>query len=96
MAEIETDPKRVAAQAAMMKLLGAKPEPIIAMFDRLEIPWERVKIDGEIVFQMKWGDLMTAERRLQSEETFMEKMAKELKDQYGNDIQEMTAQNANG
>lgn len=84
--ELETDPKKVATQAAMMKLLGARPEPILAILDRLEIPWERKVIKSKsdekepsTYLVIKWSDLMAGERKLQQEPTYMQRVAEEVK-----------------
>ena len=81
--DIETDPKKVAAQAAMMKLLAAQSESIISMFDRLGVEWERRNIKDESYIVIKWSELMKGERALQDSPTFLQRIAekanKELK-----------------
>ena len=67
------------------------PEGIIAMLDRLGIPWDRIKTEnGNYLFQMQWSDLVAAEQKLQNSETFMEKLAKEVEATHGADIRGLT------
>jgi hypothetical protein len=80
MTQPSTDPKKVAAQAVMMKFLSQKPEPLISQLDRFGIEWDKIKQeDGTYLFQMKWSDLAEFERKLQTEPTLLEKMAEDMK-----------------
>lgn len=76
---LSDDPRQRAAQMAMIKVLSTPPEQILNLFERLEIPWERVKIDGESCFVVKWSDLMAGESRNQAEGPFIKKLMGEMK-----------------
>ena len=79
MPQLSQDPKTNAAQMAMIKVLSTPPEPILNLFERLGIPWERVKIDGQTHCVIRWSDLMEGERRNQAEGPFIKKVVEELK-----------------
>lgn len=79
------NPKTVATQAAMLRLLSTPPEPILSMFERLGIPWQRINkgqeipIEDEAVFVVKWSDLVAGETANQQAGPFVKKLVEELK-----------------
>lgn len=83
------DPKKQAAQAAMVRLMGTRPEPIMAMLERLEIPWERREVDEKSCLVISWHELMAGERKLQNSPTFMENLMREIGMEHGDLLKEM-------
>lgn len=75
------DPKTLAAQQALVRLLNTPPETIVSMLDRLEIPWERKTVDGVTSLVVTWPDLVKGEQRLQQEGPFIKKMVDEMRTQ---------------
>lgn len=73
------DPKTIAAQQALVRLLNTPPETIVSMLDRLQIPWERKQVDGVVSLVIKWPDLVTGEQRLQKEGPFIRTLVEEMK-----------------
>jgi hypothetical protein len=70
--------KRQAAQQIFLRMLAQPPETIMNMFDRLEIPWARTKVSGEMCMVVKWKDLMEGEQANQSQGSQMKRMLVEL------------------
>lgn len=80
------DPKQqVAAQQAMVKLLSTPPEPILNLFERLKIPWQRADFDGDTYMLVKWSELMSGETRNQSEGPFIKKVVEAMKNEFASD-----------
>jgi hypothetical protein len=75
------NPKTIAAQQALVRLLNTPPETIISMLDRLEVPWDKVKVDGYdgTCLVIEWTELVKGEQRLQREGPFIKKMVEEMK-----------------
>lgn len=72
--------KQLAAQQALVRLLNSPPENIVAMLDRLEIPWERKKLtkEGERYLIIKWDDLVEGEKRNQAAGPFIKTLVEEM------------------
>lgn len=79
----EFNPRTIAAQHALVRLLNTPPETIVSMLDRLEIPWERKQVDGVVSLVIAWPDLVVGEQRLQKEGPFVRKLVEEMKGQAG-------------
>ena len=83
--QFSSDPKSAAIQKAMLKLLATPPESILNMFERLQIPWQRIApgqqiaIKDDNVFVVKWSDLVVGETRNQKEGPFIKKLLGEIK-----------------
>jgi hypothetical protein len=84
---LSDDPRARASQMAMIKVLSTPPEPLLNLFERLQIPWERVVIDGESCCIIKWADLMTGETRNQAEGPFIKKVVEEMQANIASQIQ---------
>jgi hypothetical protein len=78
---LSDDPKQRAGQMALIKLLTTPPEQLLQLFERLQIPWERLTIDGEPCFVVKWADLMAGEARNQEQGPYMRKLMEEMQNQ---------------
>lgn len=69
-----------------MRALNEQPETILALLDRLEIPWQKVNSGQTIqsqnaVLVIDWPDLLAGEKRQQDQGSVLKRL-------YGNNIQE--------
>ena len=83
MANVDQDQQ---LQMAMLKVLAQPPESLLAMFDRLNISWERVRGGTEYICKddvliINWRDFREGEETLQKQGPVLKKLMKELESQ---------------
>ena len=77
--------RQQATQRALLKLLATPPESLLSLFERLEIPWQKMDLEEGTMFMVKWKDLMAGEKRNQTEGPFIKKLVEELKHELASD-----------
>lgn len=75
-----TDPVKFEQTMMLLKAVGAPPEPLMQLFDRLEIPWEKKAIDGTNCIVISWKEFMDGERKLQEEGPILKRLLEDMKD----------------
>lgn len=71
------DPVRREQMMTLLKTISSPPERILDLLDRLEIPWERKRLNDESCLIIRWKDLTAGEARNQEEGPILKRLLKE-------------------
>lgn len=72
-----SDPVKFEQMMILLKAIGSPPESLVALFDRLEIPWDRKQIDGVNCIVIQWKEFMAGEKRNQEQGPILKRIAEE-------------------
>lgn len=75
------DPVRREQMMTLLKTISSPPERILDLLDRLEIPWERKRLNDESCLIIRWKDLTAGEARNQEEGPILKRLIKDSGEQ---------------
>lgn len=76
--DIQARQKVVSRLAKAMKHMSEPPEPLLSLFERLEIPWEKVQnVPGDPshdTLVIRWTDILAGEQRNQTQGSILQRL----------------------